>query len=254
MEEAGKYKANIRIAEGMEELSRRCLSQFLAEAKKAIEEKDVFTVAISGGKTPRRFYELLAESPESEEINWEKIHLFWVDERYVSKDSAASNYRLAYDTFISKVGIPDDNVHSISTEPRDYNEAARGYEQTMVRVFQLKKGDVPEFDLIILGMGADGHTGSMFPGSCAGIDSEELVCAVEVQGGEYNRISLTGKVLLAARLVIVLVAGKEKAEVLLKVVGAEKEDAMTYPIHILWSILDRVIWLVDREAASLLVR
>jgi len=245
------YKPNVEIVPDIQSLAQRGLELFVADADKAIKAKNVFCVAISGGYTPKRFFEMLGDSPEGKSLPWDKIHLFWVDERYVPPDSKWSNYRLAASTFLTKVAIPQENIHRIPTEHSDFKAAAVCYEETIREVFHLEGRQKPEFDLILLGMGADGHTGSLFPNSYAPFDTEDLACVVYVLDEKLNRITLTHPVLLAASHLAVLVAGQEKSRILKEVLTSEP-DEIRYPIHILWSVLDKVTWLVDREAAALL--
>ena len=251
MKTTAQFKPNIEVVSGPEDLARRSIGLFIADAQKAIEAKDVFYVAISGGHTPKHFFELLGETPQAISLPWDKIQLFWVDERYVHPDSQWSNYKLAADTFLTKVAIPDVNIHRIPTEEEDFKVAAHRYEQTIREVFRLEAGQVPEFDLILLGMGPDGHTGSLFPNSYATFDTEDLACVVYVMDEKLNRITLTHPVLRAARDLVVLVSGREKAEIL-KTVLTSEPDEVRYPIHVLWPVLDKVAWLVDKEAAKYL--
>ena len=174
METFANYKPNVEIVSDPEGLAHRSVDFFIAGAEKAIKAKNVFYVAISGGNTPRRFFELLSEAHEAKAISWNKVQLFWVDERYVPPDSQWSNYKLAADTFLARVPIPAENVHRIPTEYSDFNTAARCYEKTIREVFGLEEKQVPKFDLIVLGMGAEGHTGSLFPNSYASFDTEDL--------------------------------------------------------------------------------
>ncbi|GAI55189.1 unnamed protein product, partial [marine sediment metagenome] len=184
-------------------------------------------------------------------LPWDKIQLFWVDERYVQPDSQWSNYKLAADTFLAKVAIPGQNIHRIPTEYDDFKAAASCYEQTIREVFGLDENQGPEFDLIILGMGAEGHTGSLFPNSYAAFDTENLACVVYVLDEKLNRITLTHPVLCAASHLAILVSGREKAGILKEVLTSEP-DEVRYPIHALWPILNKVTWLVDKEAAKAL--
>ncbi|OHB65037.1 MAG: 6-phosphogluconolactonase [Planctomycetes bacterium RBG_13_50_24] len=248
MKTTTQYKPNIEVVTDPEDLAQRSIGIFVADAQRAIRAKDVFCVAISGGNTPKRFFELLAETPQARSLPWDKIHLFWVDERYVRPDSKWSNYRLAVDTFLTRVAIPEENVHRIPTEDEDFNAAAHRYEDTIREVFVLEAGKVPRFDLILLGMGSDGHTGSLFPNSYAAFDTEDLACVVYVLDEKLNRITLTHPVLCAASHLLVLVCGQEKAEIL-KTVLTSEPDEVRYPIHALWPVLDRVTWLVDSAAA-----
>lgn len=243
-----KNKSNVEVVSNPESLAQSTIKTFIADAQKAIKAKDVFYVAISGGNTPKRFFELLGEAPQASSLPWDKIQLFWVDERYVRPDSQSSNYKLAVDTFLTRVAIPGANVHRIPTEHEDFKTAAHRYEETIREVFGLGVGKIPEFDLILLGMGSDGHTGSLFPNSYAAFDTEDLACVVYVLDEKLNRITLTHPVLRAASHLLVLVCGQEKAEIL-KTVLTSEPDEVRYPIHALWPVLDKVTWLVDSAAA-----
>jgi 6-phosphogluconolactonase len=249
METAAKYKPNVEIFSDAESLAYRSVEIFVDDAKKAIEAKDAFYIAISGGHTPKRFFELLGEVPSVRYLPWDKIQIFWVDERYVPPDSQWSNYKLAADAFLNKVSVPQQNIHRIPTEYGDIKAAAHRYEDTIRRVFALKGEGLPVFDLIVLGMGAEGHTGSLFPDSYAPFNTENLACVVYVLDEKLSRITLTHPVLCAASHLVVLVSGKEKADILKEVLTNEP-DEVRYPIHILWPILDKVTWLVDRDAAK----
>ena len=251
METFANYKANVEVVSSSENFAHRSLELFIADAEKSIKVKSTFHVAISGGHTPRRFFELLGESPKAKALPWDKIQLFWVDERYVPLDSQWSNYKLAVDTFLSKVAIPEENVHRIPTEYNDFKVAARCYEETIRKVFGLDESGVPEFDLIVLGMGTEGHTGSLFPNSYAPFDKDDLACVVYCLDERLNRITLTHPVLCAASHIAVLVSGEEKAGILKEVLTCEP-DEVRYPIHFLWPVLDKVTWLVDDKAAGLL--
>jgi 6-phosphogluconolactonase len=251
METIADYKPNVEVVSDAETLACRTIELFVSDAKKALASKDRFYMAISGGNTPRRFFELLGELQQVKALPWQNIQLFWVDERYVPPDSKWSNYKLAADTFIPNVPIPPDNIHRIPTEHTDSNAAARSYEQTIRDVFQLQQNQLPQFDLILLGMGPDGHTGSLFPNSYASFDKDDLACVVYVLDQKLNRITLTHPVLCAASHLAVLVSGEEKAPILKQVLRSPP-DEVRYPIHILWSILGKVTWLVDSHAARLL--
>jgi len=247
MEMTAKY--NIEVASDAEDLAQRTVQLFIAAAREAIDSRGTFYTAISGGHTPARFFRLLANTPEAASLPWDQIHVFWVDERYVPPESEASNYKLAAGTFLDSVSIPPANVHRIPTEFEDISEAARAYERTIREVFGLAQGEVPEFDLVLLGMGGDGHTGSLFPNSYATFDTHDLACVVYVlDNTTMNRITLTHPVLLAARRLVVLVSGPEKAQTLHEVLTSEP-DEVRYPIHVLWPVLDKMTWIVDRDAA-----
>jgi 6-phosphogluconolactonase len=249
-------KPNTQIAADAEALAHKCLDLFVTSVEQTVKEKNVFHLAISGGKSPQRFFELLGSEQKSLSLPWGKIHLFWVDERYVPHDSPYSNYKLAADTFLAKVPMPKENIHPIPTEFEDFDSAARQYEKTLRSVFQIKPGHLPKFDLIILGMGADGHTGSLFPNTNASFDTKDLACVVylldqKLPDEMLNRITLTHPVICAASQIVVIVSGHEKAGTL-KEVLAGPPDEIRYPIHVLWPVLDKVLWLIDSPAAGLI--
>lgn len=240
----------VEIASDAQDLAQRIVQLFVSTEREAVASRGVFRTALSGGHTPELFFHRLATAPEAKAVEWDRTHVFWVDERYVPPDSGASNYRLAAEAFLDRVEIPEANVHPIPTQYDDIRDAVRAYERVIREVFRLQEGEVPQFDLMVLGMGRDGHTGSLFPDSSAAYDTDDLACAVYASDGiKFNRITLTRPVLLAARKLAVLVSGREKALTLKEVLTGEPNEAK-YPIQMLRPVLDRVVWLVDREAAG----
>ena len=249
-------KPNVQIAADAETLAHQCVDLLVSSVEKTVKEKKVFHLAISGGKSPQRFFELLGSEQKSLKLPWDKIHLFWVDERYVPHDSQYSNYKLAADTFLKKVPIPKENIHAIPTDMDDFDSAAKQYEKTIRSIFNIKPGHTPKFDLIILGMGSDGHTGSLFPNTTAPFDTKDLACVVylldqKLPDEMLNRITLTHPVICAASQIVVLVSGVEKAKTLKEVLEGPP-DEIRYPIHVLWPVLDKVLWLIDSPAAKML--
>ena len=249
MKLADQTKPSIRRVGEAEDLAFAARGMFVDVACKAINERGCFNVAISGGHTPTRFFELLGEMPESMALDWADIQICWVDERCVPPEAEASNYGLAAHTFLDKVPIPPDNVHRVSGEASDYSEAVREYQDAIRNLFNLKPGEMPQFDLIVLGMGGDGHIGSLIPNSYALFDTEDLVSVVYLTDGDYSRITLTHPVLCAARNLMILVSGPEKANILKKVLQSEP-DPVKYPVHTLWPILSKVTWIVDDAAGK----
>ena len=251
MAQAAVNKPKIEIVPNPESIARRSLEIFIHAAQKAINEKGVFYIAISGGRTPKEFFELLGEAEQSKALSWDKVHLFWADERYVSPDSELSNFRLAADTFLSKVRIPADNVYRIFTEYRDIHIAAAEYERIIKSVFIPKQNQIPQFDMIFLGLGCDGHIASLFPDSDAVLETKKLVTTVTDSKVKPDRVTLTSPILCAAAKVLILVSGEEKAEIVKKIFTG-KPDVSTYPAYVLWPILEKVVWLIDSAAAKLL--
>ncbi|MDD5011005.1 MAG: 6-phosphogluconolactonase [Phycisphaerae bacterium] len=248
MKTLNSEKLKIIDVQDPQQLAQKALELFEESAHKAISEKGVFYMAISGGKTPRLFYELLGTDSQSINLPWDKIELFWVDERCVRPDSPDSNYKLAADTFLKTVPIPKKNIHRIIGEKDDYNMAVQEYDRTLRDVFRLEPGRLPVFNLMILGMGPDGHIGSLLPNSYAVFDTEDLVTVVYQMCRGFNRITLTHPVMCAAQQLIVMVSGEEKAEIVRKVLLGGP-DEVKYPVHTLWPILEKVTWLIDRQAA-----
>jgi 6-phosphogluconolactonase len=252
-----KYqKPIVQVLPDADAVSRECLRKFFESANNAVKSKGIFHFAVSGGHTPKEFFELLGDEPQARSLDLNKMHVFWVDERYVPKDSPMSNYKLAMDTFLTKVPIPEQNIHPIPTEHEDFETSAKEYAKTIRSVFGLKGGHLPVFDFILLGMGADGHTGSMFPNFYATFDTKDIACVVylldqKLPDQQVNRITLTHPVLCAASQLVVLVTGEEKAETL-KTVLTGPPDEVRYPIHTLWPALSKILWLVDATAAKLL--
>ena len=158
---------------------------------------------------------------------------------------------MAAHTFRDKVDILHENIHRVCGEPENYSEAIAEYEETIRKVFAIAEGEIPCFDLMILGMGDDGHIGSLFPNSIAHFDTQDIVTAVYLMSGDFNRITLTHAVICAAKSLFVLVSGERKAEILKEVFEAEP-DEVKYPVHTLWPILHKVKWIIDSGAGKLL--
>jgi 6-phosphogluconolactonase len=214
-------------------------------ASGAIRKRGSFVVALSGGKTPAPFYRRLARE-RGEGAQWNKTHIFFVDERFVSATDADSNYRMIKETLLDSAGVPAGNVHPIPTDLSDPMSAALRYERDVAFFF----GDrIPEFDLIVLGIGTDGHTASLFPGNQVLKEEKQLVTAVFLGRQMHNRITLTLPVLNKARNVIFLVAGKEKAKVLREVL---QSSDLSLPALLVAPEKGSVLYLADSGAGSLL--
>ncbi len=171
--------AEIEVVASVQELSRIAAEQFVRLAVEAVREKGLFTVALSGGATPRNVYAKLANQnePLRAQLPWNKIHFFWGDERHVPPDHPDSNYRMAREAMLERAAVPTENVHRIKSENADAANAADDYEQALREFFRLKEEQLPCFDLILLGMGPDGHTASIFPGTDVINEKHRLVAA-----------------------------------------------------------------------------
>lgn len=202
------------------------------------------TVALAGGSTPRALYQLLAKRTD---VAWGQIQFFWGDERHVPPDDADSNYRMAHESLLAHVPVPEANIHRIRAEKPDAGAAAAVYADELQRVFGTA---LPRFDLVLLGMGPDGHTASLFPGSTALREREKWVVATWVERMHSDRITMTLPVLNNAANIIFMAGGMEKAEVLKPVLSDSGEK--TFPSQYIEPVNGRLIWMVDQAAAKLL--
>jgi 6-phosphogluconolactonase len=200
-------------------------------------------LALSGGSTPRRMHELLAES---QGIDWSHVHVYWGDERTVGPDHPESNYRMARESLLDRVPVPAENVHRMRGEA-DPVDAAREYEAVLRSTFGVSPPEVPRFDINVLGVGADGHTASLFPGTAALDERERWVVANRVPQQEGTRLTLTYPVLNNAALTIFLVSGANKADAVRRIFGAN--DADRPPAAGVRPDGD-VIWFLDAEVAA----
>ncbi len=240
----------VRVCAHAAALARQVAQLWAALASQCVAQQGRFSVALAGGNTPKAAYALLATHPYHETLPWQQTHVFWGDERYVPADHPRSNYRMAYETLLAHVDIPASNVHRILTE-REPEEAATAYEQTLRTFFALPEGTWPRFDLLLLGMGADGHTASLFPGNAALHERRRLVVAPWVEQVQAFRITLTPPVLCHARHVVFVVSGREKAHTLHQVLRGPYQPER-YPAQLIRPVQGTLLWLVDKAAATLL--
>ena len=239
----------ISVFADLEALSRQAVAHFTELAENRTRARDIFTVALSGGSTPRRLYELLATPPWSEGLPWSSIQFFQVDERCVPPDHVESNYRMIREALLDRAGIPEENFHRIEAERSDREEAALEYAKQIARFLRPRPGAWPRFDLVLLGMGADGHTASLFPGSPA-LDEKHLwVASNYVKQLAACRVTLTLPVLNAAAEILFLVAGAEKAERLREVI-ADSDGPRRLPAQRVAPSDGTVIWYLDEAAAG----
>ena len=227
-------------------LARNAAEAIADSLAAAIRATGIATLVLSGGSTPRHIYALLADPTFAPRIAWEAVHLFWGDDRCVPPDHPESNYRMVRETLLAGGAIPDSNVHRIKTELAPA-EAASAYEADLRSHFQLERTQLPRFTLILLGLGADGHTASLFPGTEALVQTDRLVTEVLVASLRVWRITLTLPVLNNAGEIFFLAAGREKAEILRKVMG---DDGAPYPARLVAPTSGQLRWYVDADAAS----
>jgi len=243
----------IRVLVDDEDLCRVAAEEFVRLADEGVRARGHFAVALSGGSTPKTLYRLLAGEGGGfrERVPWRHIHVFWGDERHVPPDHPESNFRMAYEAMLSRVPIPPSNVHRIPAENPDASRVAEEYARTLREFFGLAGGQLPRFDLILLGLGPDGHTASLFPGTDEVHEQTRLVAAPWVEKLDAHRITLTPPVLNNAAHVIVLVSGEKKAEMLRAVLEGEYQPDR-FPAQVVRPVDGRLVWMVDQAAARLL--
>ncbi len=258
------FKPEIVIFSDRAALMRDAARRFVTCARDAIQTNRRFAVALSGGATPRELYALLATPEFVTQIDWTHTHLFWGDERAVPPHHPDSNYRMTHDTLLSKIPVPSQNVHRIRTElpPED---VAREYENELRAFFQPQStqglqrknsvpsvfsvADLPNFDLILLGLGSNGHTASLFPHTRVLRETERWVASEYIDAVKMWRITLTAPMINAAKNIVWLVAGADKAETVREVLyGAYRPDDL--PAQLIQPTHGQVVWLLDNEASQ----
>ena len=238
--------SDIQQFENKEALAVAAAEAFVTLSREAIAARGRFTVALSGGSTPRIVYLTLA-SDFADQVDWPNVHVFWGDERAVPPNHVDSNYRMAMDTLLHHVDVPEKNIHRIKTENKP-DEAAAAYIETLATAFDESP---PRFDLMFLGMGDDGHTASLFPETTALNVTDQTVASNFVQKFETWRVTLTMPVINAAREIIFLICGEGKATTLNSVLN-ETSSAEQFPVKFVRPTDGRVRWFVDAPAASAL--
>jgi len=254
--------ARVRVYQSPKELALKAARLFARLADQYVIGCGKFTVALSGGSTPKAMFSLLAAEPFLNTVPWTSIYFFWGDERCVPPDHPDSNYRMASETLLSKVPVPPENIFRIPAELPDPEQAARAYAETLMQFFLAGPGksttataplsNVPRFDLIFLGMGPDGHTASLFPHTAALQASEhQIVVANYVEKFKAHRITLTAATINNARNVTFLAAGEDKAETLKNVLEGSYQPEL-YPSQLIRPRNGSLLWMVDQAAARLL--
>ncbi len=238
----------IEIYENPNQLAEAVADLFVREAIASIEKTNRFTVALSGGSTPRLAHQLFTTEKYSKIIPWDAVCLFWVDDRCVPYDDPASNYGAALEDFISKVKIPKTQVYPMPTtiEPQT---GAMEYEKELLSAFVCRAGDIPSFDCIFLGVGTDGHTASLFPGQQELWEPERLIIAVCGGNPHVDRLTMTLPVINRAKHIVISVSGQAKAKTIEEIFAQPEKN---YPIQNIKPAYGRVSWLIDKDAAGLL--
>jgi 6-phosphogluconolactonase len=242
-------RPEILLCRDLAEVSEQAAELFVRLADEAISSSGRFAVALSGGSTPQALYWRLGSEPSRQRVPWSKVHLFWGDERYVPPDHPESNYRMARESLLSGAPIPAQNIHRMPTELEDPDCAAADYQQTLREFFKLSLGQWPRFDLILLGMGEDGHTASLFPGTTAVTETGRLVVANYVETLHAHRLTLTVPAINHAANIVFLISGESKAAVLSDVLEGQDQPGRL-PSQLIQPVQGRLLFIVDRAAAS----
>jgi 6-phosphogluconolactonase len=241
-------KPELKVVPDSDALYRAAGDEFLRCAQDAIAGRERFCVALSGGNTPRGVYSFLAAN-DGASLPWNQIYIFFGDERHVPPDDPESNYRMANETLLSRVPIPAANVFRVPTE-LDAEVAAQQYEDQLRAFFRLSPGAWPRFDLILLGLGDDGHTASLFPESAALNETKRLVVANWVDKLHSYRVTFTYPMLNHAAEIAFLVSGQSKSHILRDVLKPTGDAS--YPAQRVRPLGGRLLWILDRAAAQLL--
>jgi 6-phosphogluconolactonase len=241
-------KGELVLCESAGRLGRQAAGFFADVAKAAVKRAGTFFVALSGGSTPELMYRELAGSEYRKQVPWEQGEYFWSDERCVPPDHADSNFGLAECALLSKVPIPPERIHRMRGELEPEHAAAE-YEEELRRAFRVAAPEVPRFDLLLLGLGDDGHIASLFPGSPALDETKRLAAANYVKKFNGYRLTLTLPVINAARNVVFLVSGEKKAPALRRVM---RGGGASVPAERVRPSVGKLIWFVDEAAAALL--
>lgn len=239
-------KPELRIFKDLESLSREAAAIFIEQAAMSITERGRFLVALNGGGTPNRLFRLLA-TEYRKKVDWNKVHFFWGDERCVPPEDAGSNYGQAKEALLDHVPILEGNIHRVKGE-LDPASAAQDYAQ-ILKSFAGDDLEFPRFDLAYLGMGEDGHTASLFPGSTVHATDTVIPVTANYQDRPANRVTLTQAVFNEARMVVFMAAGEKKANTLAKVLSG-RYNPKQYPAQRIKSKNGILIWLVDEAAAG----
>jgi 6-phosphogluconolactonase len=239
--------------ESVEHVSQVAAEEFLNQSTGGTKQHGIFRVALSGGSTPKKLYAKLAhESKYREGVPWSTIHFFWGDERTVPQDHPDSNFRMASEGMLNHVNVQESQIHRIHAEEPNVDLAASEYEKEISNHFNVAPTDVPKFDLILLGLGPDAHTASLFPGTKALLEGERLVVGNYVQKLNAQRITMTFPLINHASCVIFLVCGEDKAEALKAVLEGPRNPEL-YPAQMVQPE-GRLVWLIDHAAGRLLTK
>ena len=242
-------KPRVEICADAAALANRGAELIETLSRLAIARSNIFSVGLSGGSTPKRLYETLASTNAEfrDQLSWDQTHFFWTDERHVGPDDPDSNYGMVNEAMLAHVPVPASNVHRMKSENPNAQEVADDYEAELKTFFKIKSGEWPRLDLVLLGLGTDGHTASIFPGSEVLLETSRLVAAPWVAKFNTHRLTMTLPVLNNASDVVFLVSGNEKAEILRDVLKGQPNQ---FPAQTINPYTGNLTWLIDQAAAS----
>ena len=238
---------NIVICNDRDALNRKTAQLLVQMTNQAIASSRRATLALSGGSTPKALYELLAAPEWRDRMEWDKLHLFLGDERYVPPDHPDSNFGMANKAMISKVPIPPQNVHRVLTELPSAEEAASNYERVLREAFATNK--TPQFDIMLLGLGENGHTASLFPHTTVLKDNAHIFASVWVEEVNAYRLTLTAPVINFSKNIIFMISGASKAHVLKEILYGPYEPERL-PAQLIKPVSGSLLWVVDQAAAA----
>lgn len=236
----------LQIFENKDQLSQAAALLFVQAAEKAVLHNGRFTVALTGGSSPVQLYNMLAESPYLEQVPWQKTYIFWGDERWVPLTDERSNAKMAQEAFLNKVPVPQEQIYPMWAEGTEPEAFADQYEQLLQKHFGQ---EAPQFDLILLGMGDDGHTASLFPGTEVLHEQSRWVQAYYLEPQSMYRVTLTAPLINQAKMICFLTFGSNKAKALYEVLEGERNPEQ-YPSQLIAPQGGEVIWMVDEAAAA----
>ena len=244
----------VRILPDAASIAKRAAAALLEIAADAVRQKGSFELVLSGGSTPKALYGLLVDDPAlRSQVPWEKMHLFFGDERHVKPEDPQSNYRMAWEAMISKSPLKPEQVTRVKAENPNAEDAAKDYEQAIRTYFKLADGQFPRFDLVLLGMGSEGHVASLFPGTKALRENRRIVVHNWVGKVLMDRITLTAPAINNARHIISMVTGADKCPALTAVLERVYEPDQL-PAQLIQPVNGTLLWLVDTAAGGMLTR
>jgi len=241
-------QTKMNIADNYEDLCRKATQEILDFSTMKIASRNQFSMVLSGGSTPKGVYQCMAGSFYRNKFRWDKMHFFWGDERWVPPEDQASNYRMVAEALLTKVNIPSENIHQIKTKDCNLQTSTRRYEETINTFFKLKKDEFPAFDLILLGLGKDGHTASLFPDNPALLEKDAFVVSTSQKGIPEKRITLTLPAINHAAMIFFIISGLDKADIAAKVIENKNEGA--FPANHIKPVNGNICWFLDKAAAS----